>query len=454
MVKCTKCSKTFVDVQRMQQHLRDAHSGKQKAVKAKPTRVAKPKASSSGMGRLSDSGVDLLNQTNILSGKTTNGTKLFSIPLAPGYFKGRLGQEVSIWERWRPRSLTVEVICSGSAMTFGSLVVGWSADEAFRLTDTNFDSTRVLALKPSKVFRANDTGRITIPASTLTKWYLVHSHVGESHGSVHAVVLNPFGGYSGSFGVTCVMHWHIDFEGVSLQSLASPISDIIYADIGFDGPFFTTSDSSFNSEILTFKEHSGGAMVPFQTARAGVVYKSALPNQQVYYYDAAGVQRVAAYFSVLPAAEYATPGLVMFASVDDASAFVRTGDISKCLKYTKAGEWCKPDRLGFIAVSTSSVSVSGAEDLENKIDSLKLQLLQLESLRAPPVTHHLVKDDSVRFHLENYRKDWKKDTSSRPPGTLSSPQRVFVVDPVPLGEAVRAVETDVEEHSTSSFEFA
>lgn len=459
VVRCSKCKKSFADASRMEQHARDAHQGVSAPKKAKPKSKksggsgGSSRSSRAGMGRLVDSGVDLLS-TLTISPEYKSGSKLFSIPISPANFQGRLKQEAMIWERWRPRKLEVEIIASGSAMTFGSLVCGWSADEGFSLGSMSTDVTRVLSLRPNVVVKANETKRFSVPLSTLTKWYLVHSHVGESHGSLQGVVMNPFGGFQSSdpkvkasFGVTIVLHWNMEFEGVAL-SMADEIVDIpIRADIGQDGPYFTTSDGSFNAKVLTFKEHSGQNMVSFQTAREGVVYTTKNALDKVKYYDGAGAEKYCKFFVRIPQSEYAIPGLLLFASKDDASTFVRTGDLEHCLQYYKQGEWCKTDDGGptlyFVSVSLLSE--------EDEVESLRKDLVMMRAALAkyegagPSGSHlaHSTMDEhlagvvrrkakelvkTVAQGEATLRKTFKDEMESRPKGNPLDP-----VWAVPIG---------------------
>lgn len=116
--------------------------------------------------------------------------------------------------------------------------------------------------------------------------------------------------------------------------------EIIKPDSGWSN-LFTTSDSSFNSERLTLKMHSGGSMCPFSAARLDRVYvPAANPLTTVPYYDeSSAVKNVVAFARVQG---YAVPGLLCFASNKDASEYVKTGDVTKALKYTKAGTYVTP----------------------------------------------------------------------------------------------------------------
>lgn len=437
MIKCGTCGKGFADRGRMLQHAADAHGNglfpkklrqpqpraktQSQALRRRTTRFDSP--GGSGMGHLVDQGVDLL-RTMSISTATTAGGKLFRIPLRPSEFTGRLHQEAAMWERWRPHKLRVEIVASGSAMTFGSMVIGWSADDSFDLNRAASDISRVVALRPSHVIRGNETASLVIPVDTSKKWYNVHGEEDCVHGTLVAVVMNPFGGFTGSFGVTAMLHWKIEFEGVAL-STETVVGDVIFPDAGWDAKLFTTTDTSFSSTSLTFKESSGGNMVPFSSARAGVVYES-LAGQKLYYYDSSSVQKEFSFAVRIPTDDFATPGLVFFLTYESASEFCRTGDLTKTLQYTKAGEYCAPPRPGFRArIVDSSHASTQAEDIDEEISRLQSKLSGLRarlSVEEPPRIS--VADASVA----SYAQQLRDRLYECPRGTLTDPLKVLSED--------------------------
>lgn len=252
----------------------------------------------------------------------------------------RLATEATLWARWRPKRLLLRVVCSGASTTFGGLVVGWTPEETWQAALTTTDGARIASFRPSVVMRLNETKTLSIPCESLTKWYLTDGERGLSvHGTIVAAVSAIPGGFTGLLSIAFYLDWTIEFEGVDVQIRPYSV-EIIKPDSGWSN-LFTTSDSSFNSERLTLKMHSGGSMCPFSAARLDRVYvPAANPLTTVPYYDeSSAVKNVVAFARVQG---YAVPGLLCFASNKDASEYVKTGDVTKALKYTKAGTYVTP----------------------------------------------------------------------------------------------------------------
>lgn len=287
------------------------------------------------------------------------GTEIGAVAISPRLLgASRLAAEAALWTRWRPRSLRITVIGGGAHTTFGTVVVAWTADPTW--TKGNSAVARMICLKPSVVMRLNETRTFTIPCGALHKWYLTSGEAEESvHGTIVAGVVTDAGGYTGSVGVMAQLHWTVELEGPDV-SLSSPATQVVTPDAGWSN-IFTTSDAAWNSEVLTFKMHSGGDMVPFSAAAPNLVYTPA-PGTSVPYYDSSSAERRASYF--VRVSGYSIPGFVMFTTSADAQEYIRTGDPSKCIKYTKAGNLCSPSvpqftpmaKVGSSLHPTSSVS--------------------------------------------------------------------------------------------------
>lgn len=433
--KCGTCGKQFADKGKMQQHAADAHGSglapKKKVVpraavattqQRAPRRRGPGAPSGSGMGHLLDSGVDLLRSISV-SASLAAGGRLFRIPLRPSEFTGRLHQEAAMWERWRPHSLHVEIVSSGSANTFGSAVVGWSADDSFELAGGPQDIARVVALQPSRIVRGSETARLVLPVETSRRWYNVHTDEDDVHGTVVGVVMNPFGGFTGSFGVTVMLHWKIEFEGVSLPS-SVVVGDIIYPDAGWgESRCFTTTDTSFSATCLTFKETPGGNLVPYSGARPGVVYES-LPGQKLFYYDSSSISKEFTFACRIPADDFKDPGLVFFLTYKEASEFCRTGDLTKTLQYTKAGEYCVPKRPGFKARVVEATPEEVAADIRKEMERLqrKLAMVDLRLEESGPSTST---SDARTSDLVQRVYDRMKEC---PTGTTFDPLKVISED--------------------------
>lgn len=432
-MKCPTCGKTFAVKMALDQHIADKH--RKPAAKSKPSKAKKPKARS-GVNEVTESGVDLLGQIRIGS-RVTIGQKLAEFPLTCSQMGQRIQQLAGLWDRWRPISLVVELVGAGAMMVNGSYAVGFSMDPAFQLLNSSTDAARVVALRPSVSLRVQESHRINVPCDSSRKWYMLRSSVDDStHGKLVAVVLSDFGGFTGTLGVTVLLHWRVSFQGVNL-SVAQALDDVIRADAGWPGPFFTTSDASFNSEVLTLKEHSGGDMVPFSSAKPGTLLKPAT-GTTIRYYDSSKSEKTIPYATVLPSSTYAIPGLVFFSTKEDAVAFIRSGDVAKCLKYTSPGNFCSPDSVTFKVDKLSTDDpfdevVKVLENLSRRVEQLSIEN---DSLRSTAAAQSVGGDVEVLVtdqHVLRRVRDVIRDLNQRPRGTAGDPLKTVVLDPVVPG---------------------
>lgn len=301
----------------------------------------------SGMAIVS-SGVDSLATLSVAANQSV-GRKLMFQNVVPAEMPGsRLMAEASLWVRWRPVSLVVTVSGSGASTTFGAVTFGWTSDSSFRLSNAHSDYARVAALKPSVTVRLHETRTFSIPCDSARKWYSIGSSLDDfQHGVLVAVVAAPVGGFtSGSIGLNVTLRWRVHFEGPNLDAVA-PASASIFPDAGWEG-LFTTSDGSWDSGHLTFKENAGGSMVPFSSSRPGVIYEPA-SGTVVKYYSTSTTEVEAKFFTRVQG--YSTPGLVMHATKEDALSYINSGDVAKCIAYVKAGPKVTPSIPEFRAIS-------------------------------------------------------------------------------------------------------
>lgn len=361
------------------------------------------------------SGSDILGIINISSG-TNPGRSLFSRPINPSSMdETRLKQISKLYSRWRPKSLSLVINGSGSATTFGSVAVGWVADSGTALAGSDPSNVqRVMACRPSKMCRLNQSSTLRIPCDTTRKWYVANGTPDDAeHGKIAVVVAATTGGYTGSTSFTVQLNWTVEFEGAELQTVES--EEFIYPDVGYS-ELFTTSDSSWNSNVLTLKMHHGGSMVPFSSAHPGHIYKPAPGTIVKYYLEDKTTLRDALWFAIVQG--YQTPGIVMFASRADAQTYIRTGDTAKCLKYFTQGPVATPSRPAFEISDAETVSVSEREAYESRLKHLERLLADLT-----PTT--LVTDPNTNVLAETNQK-----IQRMPDGTLESPFKVLVEDPV------------------------
>lgn len=313
------------------------------------------------MTGLSSSGVDLVS-TMLLKEAQPVGSVVLNLPLGPASLApSRWRNESALWSRWRPRSLRATVVGSGAATTFGSVCLAWCPDSTWVPTGNSSDYMRAAALRPSVTMRLHESKVLSIPSDSATKWYYCDGLRDISnHGCLIAVVASPPGGYTGACGVTVTLDWSVQFEGVEMPGESAAIADTIMPDSGWTN-LFTTSDSSFDSTILTFKMHSGGNMAPFSAAREDHVYVPS-PGTRVMYYDRTGKLLAGKYFVKL---RFTTPGLGLVATRQDAADYISSADASKLLTYKLAGPVSTPSVLRFIGspVHVSSLSAGVAPSM-------------------------------------------------------------------------------------------
>lgn len=296
------------------------------------------------MGTLRSSGVDLFGQFVVGPGNVP-GQLLLEKPFNPALqVDSRLQKESELWQRWRPVRLVVRYIGAGPATAGGSMVLAWSPDSTHSLDARLSTLSFALSQERSQMIRLDQSASFEVPCQSAFKWYVTdEGEIEGSHGSVIASLISAPSGIRGSITVCLSVEWTIEWQG---RKLAQSVSEgrKIQPDSGYSS-LFTTSDSSYDSSVLTFKAHAGGSMVPFSLARPGAVYTLGA-GVHVPYVDEQGQSKEAAWFSLVVG--YTIKGLVLHSSEGDASDYQRSGDIKYCLKYKAAGGYVTPARPSFL----------------------------------------------------------------------------------------------------------
>lgn len=107
-------------------------------------------------------------------------------------------------------------------------------------------------------------------------------------------------------------------------------------------------------------------MVPFSAARQDHVYQPS-SDTVIKYYDSAGSLHEAKWFAKVHS--YATPGLLLFATREDAAAYVSTGEVSKALPFSKAGPVSSPAVPKFHGQSAHTVDLESAGPSKETVDA-------------------------------------------------------------------------------------
>ncbi|APG75817.1 putative capsid protein [Hubei diptera virus 13] len=379
-VVCPQCGRRFASQKALAQHRLAAHAQPAPALRRAAKRVVRSKRAGSSLSVQTVNGNDRIGHWEIPN-NAGSGSLFSVIPIAPYMLNDtRLQAHSLLWARWRPVALKVRVSLAGASTTFGSVCVGWSPEPDFSKASSNsLNAQRVLSLKPSKEVRAWETVEMVLPVATDRKWYhTTGMHQEASHGCLVVTIDSAFGGYTGKIGFTAHLMWTVQFEGVELDSVAGPVSkDTIQADSGWSH-FFTTSDSGWDATRLTFKESSGGSMVPFSSAKPNFIYEPD-SSTRVHYVREDGKEADAKYFVRIQ--DYSTPGLALCASIADAKAYIQTGDTTKLLPYKSASSWVTPDDPKFVGKPAGSYTAVRPEeqDLQSEIERLRQQLQLLEA---------------------------------------------------------------------------
>lgn len=224
--------------------------------------------------------------------------------------------------------------------------------------------------------RLHESRTLSIPTDTLTKWYVCDGHPELStHGTVVVVLAARPGGFTGSLGLNITLEWKVQFTGIEMPGESAALDDVIQPDSGWTN-LFSTSDGSFNAERLTLKMHSGGDMAPFSAARQDHIYVLT-SGESLQYYDESSQLKQVPYFARVQ--NFSVPGLLCFATREDAKAYITGGDITKAIKYTKAGPVGTPAILKFKGGEAKDIteipparSISELRELINAIHQSKV----------------------------------------------------------------------------------
>lgn len=379
---CPEDGRKFATKAALAQHRSTSHASAPGPRTTKRTKSRGGAGSSLAIRRAA--GVDMVGTFQVAANRTI-GTKVQEVVLCPQNLAySRFAQEASLYTRWRPKRFKIQITGAGAYTTFGAVLAAWTADPTVQLGTGSSTLQQVGAMKPQAVVKLNETKTMTLPTETARKWYHTTGGLDESaHGSLHFVVAASTGGYSGSVTYSIHIDWEIELEGMTLPPLwQSSGGSRITPDAGWER-VFTTSDGAFDAEVLTLKCHPGGEMTHFSAAKMGVVYKPA-SGTVVPYVDGAGKVQNVSYFSKVQ--NYAVPGLLCFATWDDADAYSRSGDLGKVLKYHAAGAWATPDIVTF--VDAPAKATLRERELESRVVELESQLkgfrLQEAMSSSPP----------------------------------------------------------------------
>lgn len=366
-----------------------------------------PAARGLNMSVIRTSGTDFFGQFAV-GPHSAPGQLLIQMPFTPVQLHGtRLGLEAALWQRWRPVRLALRYLGAGPATSGGSLVFAWSPDVTHTASHTASTVSFAMAQERSRMARLDESFTLAIPCEAAYRWYQTEDLGRESsHGSLVASLMSPPTGITGQLTLCFALEWVVEWQGRKLDM--TEISSVpIYPDAGYVN-IFTTSTSSFDSTVLTFKASSGGYMVSFTSARPGSIY-TVSPGVTVPYVDEQGKSQTCSWFSLVIG--FSIKGLVLHATQGDALSYQRTGDKKYCLKYHAAGAVVTPSRPAFMEVAVQHVHepVAGPSHQQDPppppqgSDSLEDRLARLEEMMRNFLRIHSPRppDELAQFELSS-----------------------------------------------------
>lgn len=383
---CPICGKKVAGKKALAQHRESVHT-QPVAKPSQPSRVPTRafRSARNINGRVNTSGHEVLKTIGV-SSNTRAGTLLYTLMLSPKHMpRTRIHAESTLWTRWKPVSLRVTLVGSGSATTYGSALIGWISDPTYRISN-NADAAiaQLGAMQVRQIVRVNGTVSLTLPTNITRKWLMTSGTSTDEdeycHGSLHVIASADIGGFTGRMSFQVELDWAISWDGQVVGFAdADPTLHFIRPDAGWSN-IFTTSDGSYDSTILTFKMHHGGDMVPFTEAQDGVVYTVDGTSTMVYYYGSDGKKRTCRFFVRIRG--YATPGLALCSTMDDAVAYYKSGDTSKLLKYYAAGDPTTPAIPTFAPVPATLSVEPTLGNVSTPTEVLSAIMIKLDAICA------------------------------------------------------------------------
>nr|UQE85434.1 putative capsid protein [Uzakla mosquito-associated permutotetra-like virus] len=295
-----------------------------------------------GFRKSQSSGTDVLTDFTVKS-TFQPGTVLYQGAVSPTLMKQtRFHSEAKLWGRWKPLSMSFALVGAAPMTSGGSIVMAWVPDPSYKISAGVQALRLAMAAERKVTCRLDKTYHMPIPTEANVKWY--HTDPTDQdlscHGTLFVILVSPPTGVSGTLSFTVTLDWRTEWEG-SQYDETPDVQTWLQQDSGYTS-LFTTSDSAWDSGYLTFKNVSGGSMVPFSGAVPGVVYKAATGVVVPYKYKKgdAVLETTCIWFSLVR--DYAVKGLVLHTSEDSARRYQKTGLRTECIPYYNAGSYVTP----------------------------------------------------------------------------------------------------------------
>lgn len=346
---CPVCSQKFMGRAAMRSHLLAKHptfgaSTPKATAQPKPGPSRKRQtASASGSSSRLVQGKDILASVGLNAAGTSVGMKVFTADLQPKLFAGtRMSQEASLWGRWRPADLAVQVRSSAPAVSGGMYMTAWNADTGISLP-SGINAVKTLASWPRSAENHISTNiSFRIPCDSSRKWYTFDGSLSDqAHGTFVILISAPVTNLTGTIQLSVHLEWKIHFDSPNLPPFVVPGNDVVYADEAYT-PYFTDSSSDWQSgKKLTFKHAAGGSIVPFPRLEVNKYYKSTVP---ISYVQTNGTVKSAILCGAMAVDYTGYPIMALFSTEADAKAYAKAPAslASKIMNYQAAGGWVSP----------------------------------------------------------------------------------------------------------------
>ncbi|UHK03120.1 MAG: capsid protein [Sanya permutotetra-like virus 3] len=268
------------------------------------------------------------------------------ISVCPSAWAGtRIQREAALWQRYRPRSLVLEVTSSANRMMGGQYLTAWSADSDDPMgTPGEGALSKLMSYNPSRLAAISSNIRMRIPISLTQKWYYLRGSEDKDveYGKIFIAVVSPLSNVTGASKTNLVvrMRWVFDLSYPDLPTASLPEEEVFASAPNY----FSDSSSDWKQgKYLTFKWHEGGSIVDFPGAKAKHIYKIH-PGSTVGYYASNGTLQTTQYaVCVTETTSTGQPMLAPVATLADAQAYVKSPQDSKLISYYSQGPWISPE---------------------------------------------------------------------------------------------------------------
>jgi len=194
----------------------------------------------------------------------------------------------------------------------------------------------------------------------------------ESHGTLVALLVSALTSSTGSVSFQVHLDWVCEFDSPDLTPMG-PGNSIQAAD-GYTG-YFTTSVSDWaNGTKLSVKATSGGNLVPFTGIETGVVYQIDPRAKLPYFYGGNINKGEIKYGCRIQSYSTVADAMAVFADLDKAKEYCKTGDTNNCLAYSQAGSAITPSNPPWYPIWRRDTKVLGEEESSNAVRSASHKL--------------------------------------------------------------------------------